>query len=318
MDKNDTHQSVSYAVALAAANELRDTIEATKVIEHPTEVGRARENVIRNFLASFCPKDFEFGSGFVFDTHGSISRQQDIVVYRDSYHPIFNIGGIGYFPVESVAAVMAVKSSLGSRSVLNDALDSLASVKKLDRTGGSLNYVVADDARALLERQVHEHQIFSAVVTTMSGLYSPIAVEATAQWCESHDRTQWPNWLTSAFDYSIYYDTPGDLPRCNSMFAQGIVSSVINHKESTVPILDFLGQLLRFLWMSPIIDFRPANYLPQSLNYENYRALARGEASPSSGKLQELQIDSSKVQDRDDLDIAWRQENRGRCAYDAC
>lgn len=275
MSADNTQTPVSYAVALAAAAELQARIEATRIIGHPAEVGRARENILRQFLVSFCPKGFEFGSGFVFDAHGDMSRQQDIVVYRDSYHPIFNVGGVLYFPVESIAAVIEVKSSLGGRERLNDALDCIASVKKLDRTGNGLNYVVAGGTKAVLDPGIHEHQIFSAVASTLSGMPSRTAVETFAQWCESHDRSCWPNWFTSAFDYSIYFDAPGDLPRCNPMVAQGVVSSVISHPENTVPVLDFLGQLLSFLRISPIIDFRPINYFPQSLHYENYRPLAR-------------------------------------------
>ena len=83
--------------------------------------------------------------------------------------------------------------------------------------------------------QLYEHQIFSAVVM-MGGLTSLTAVETVAQWCTAHDRTQWSNSVVSAFDYSIYYDTPGDLPRSNTMLARGLASSATApHFEDAAP-----------------------------------------------------------------------------------
>jgi hypothetical protein len=273
----DALRPISFPVALAAANELRLRLEASSVVRHPGEVGRARENLLREFLASFCPRGFELGTGFVFDANGDISNQQDIVIFRNSYYPIFNVGGLQNFPVESVVAVLEVKSSLGTRE-LNNALDCIGSVKKLDRTGGGKNYIVASGMKLVLDPQMHEHQIFSAVVA-MGGMASLTAVRAVAKWCRTRERTQWPNSVVSAFDYSVYYDTPGDLPRSNTMLSRGLCSSTAGHPENTVPILDFLGQLISFLRVAPIVDFRPSNYFPDSLHYENYMPLVDAEAS---------------------------------------
>jgi hypothetical protein len=269
---DDAQGPISYAVALAAATELKARVEATKIIRHPGEVGRARENVLREFLVSFCPRGFEFGTGFVFDAAGNMSRQQDIVIYRNSYQPVFNVGGIQNFPVECVVAVIEVKSSLNSQAPMNDALDGIATVKSLDRTGNGRNYVVAGGMQLVLNPKLHEHQIFSAVVM-LGGMRSSRAIEIAAEWCRSHDRTLWPNGIVSAYEYSAYYDTPSDIPRSNTMMAQGIVSSVLGHSANTVPILDFLGQLISFLRVTPIIDFTPSNYFPTSLYYENYQPL---------------------------------------------
>jgi hypothetical protein len=279
------HCPISFAVALAAANELRLRLEASSVVRHPGEVGRVRENLLREFLASFCPRGFELGTGFVFDANGNISNQQDIVIFRNSYYPIFNVGGLQHFPAESVVAVLEVKSSLGTRELKN-ALDGIGSVKKLDRTGGGKNYIVASGMQLVLDPQMHEHQIFSAIVA-MSGMASSRATQVVAQWCRTHERTQWPNSVVSAFDYSIYYDTPGDLPRSNTMLSRGLCSSAAGHPENTVPILDFLGQLISFLRVAPIVDFRPTNYFPDSLNHENYVPLADANAViPPEGPVQ--------------------------------
>ena len=193
----------------------------------------------------------------MFDARGNISNQQDIVIFRNSYYPIFNIGGLQHFPVESVVAVLEVKSALGGRE-LSHALDCIASVKELDRTGGGINYIVAGGMQLVLDPNMHEHQIFRAVVG-MSGMSSSATTRSVAEWCRGHERTQWPNGVVSAFDYSVYYDTPGDLPRSNPMLSRGLCSSIPDHAENTVPILDFLGQLISFLRVAPVVDFRPTN-----------------------------------------------------------
>ena len=204
MTENDALQPISYPVALAAAAGLKAELEATKIIRHPGEVGRSRENLLREFLASFCGQDFQFDTGFVFDAHGRMSRQQDIVIYRNSYHPIFKVGRINHFPIESVAAVIEVKSTLGSRNAMNDAMDNIASVKALDRTGKGKNYVVARGRPEVLDPNQHEHQVFSAIAM-LGGMGGAAAVSTVADWCESHERSQWPNGIVSAFEYSIFY-----------------------------------------------------------------------------------------------------------------
>lgn len=249
----DDLRPISFQVALAAANELKLRLDASSIVRHPGEVGRVRENLLREFLASFCPRGFELGTGFVFDARGNISNQQDIVIFRNSYYPIFNIGGLQHFPVESVVAVLEVKSALGGRE-LSRALDCVASVKELDRTGDGINYIVAGGMQLILDPNMHGHQIFSAVVG-MSGMSSLSATRAVAEWCRGHQRTQWPNGVISAFDYSVYYDTPGDLPRSNPMLSRGLCSSIPDHAANTIPILDFLGQLISFLRVAPVVDF---------------------------------------------------------------
>jgi hypothetical protein len=263
MSLGDPQEPISYAVTLAAANELKAKVEASKVVGHHGEAGRARENILREFLASFCPRGFGLETGFVFDANARVSRQQDIIIYRRSSHPIFNVGGVQYFPIESVAAVLEVKSGLNSRKALNDALNCIASVKELDRTGKGLNYIIAGDTQRALDLNRHEHQVFSAVIM-MGGLTDSNALDVVAQWCRDHDRKQWPNNVASAFDYSIYYETPGDMPRSNTMAAEAIcMTSLEDNVGGTMPILDSLGQLISFLRVTPYVDFRPYNYFPK-------------------------------------------------------
>jgi hypothetical protein len=265
-----TEPPISGAVALAAVRELQARMEVSSNISHPGEAGRARENLIREFLATFCPKGFTLSTGFVFDADGAVSRQQDIVIFRDSYHPVFRIGGISYFPIESVAAVIEVKSAITSVTLLQDALNCISSVKRLDRTGKGRNYVVNGNLQYPLMLQRHNHQIFSAIVT-LKGLTSSTAVRSVAQWCRENKREEWPNWIVSAFEYSIGYITSSNAPPCDNMEANGI-ASLGSRPENTIPVIDFLRVLVSFLRVTPIIDFRPDNYFPISSHYDNFES----------------------------------------------
>jgi hypothetical protein len=81
----------------------------------------------------------------VVDGVGGKSRQVDIVVYRTGYAPVFQIGGVNHFLVESVAAVLEVKAGITSTAQLGSALENIRSVKALDRTNRHRNYRLIED-----------------------------------------------------------------------------------------------------------------------------------------------------------------------------
>src|SRR5215472_8229321 len=122
--------------------EVINQLDLAGAIEHPGENGRAREQIITSYLHRMVPREFGIDTGFVFDACGNISRQIDVVIYRIGYHPVFEIGGIKHFMVESVVAVLENKASIGSRDKLQSAPDNTKSVKTLDRTNGGTNYLV--------------------------------------------------------------------------------------------------------------------------------------------------------------------------------
>ena len=75
------------------------------------------------------------GSGFVIDSHGSTSRQTDVVLYEKDICPVFSINDTPettYYPCEGVIAVGEIKSALDRQS-LEDAFSKIASVKRLKR-----------------------------------------------------------------------------------------------------------------------------------------------------------------------------------------
>src|SRR5437870_3744205 len=113
--------------------EIIDDLKLARNVKHPGEGGRARENAIVEFLEKLVPKNFQVSTGFVIDALGNISPQIDIVISRRGYHPVFEVGGVKHFMIESVHAVVENKSRITDRATLTDALGKIKSVKKMDR-----------------------------------------------------------------------------------------------------------------------------------------------------------------------------------------
>lgn len=251
------------------AHELHERLKAARLLQHPGEGGRARENLLRDFLQQMVPTGFSVGTGFVIDSAGSMSRQQDIVVVREGYHPVFRVGMINHYIIEAVAAVIEVKARIESAAKLQHALDNGASVKALDRTGGRTNYVVQGGCKGeYVDSERHDHQVFSAIVAVDS-MAAESCREPVREWMQRHPRRVWPNAVASVQRFSMAYASSE--PRCDPMLATvvGFAAATVEESENTHPILDLLEQLLSFLRVTPLIDFQPSVYLPGSHNISN-------------------------------------------------
>ena len=98
-------------------------------------VGSAAEQPVRNQLEQVLPRGVAVGEGFVIDSYGGTSRQQDVVLYERDLCPAFSVNRTPqttYYPCEGVIAVGEVKSRLDGDS-LEDAFAKVASVKALRR-----------------------------------------------------------------------------------------------------------------------------------------------------------------------------------------
>lgn len=155
-------------LAAAAENMVADL--RRRLINHPGELGTAREQIIREFLASHIPKRFEVSTGFVFDCTGSMSKQLDVIIFDADVCPRFEVpGGKFLFPCEAVAAVGQIKSSMNSRAVLQDAMENVASVKSLDRSANGMAFDSRFNER-LSPRDNHLHQIFTFIIVINQSL----------------------------------------------------------------------------------------------------------------------------------------------------
>ena len=65
-------------IVKALDEEVQTKLKLAKAITHPGESGRARENIIAEFLRKLVPQSIGIDTGFVIDSQGGISKQIDI------------------------------------------------------------------------------------------------------------------------------------------------------------------------------------------------------------------------------------------------
>ena len=114
---------------------LVDEFKDAKAGTTPSTVGSAAEQPVRDQLEQVLPRGIAVGEGFVIDSYGATSRQQDVILYERDICPVFSINRTPqttYYPCEGVIAVGEIKSSL-DRDSLQDAFQKVASVKRLRR-----------------------------------------------------------------------------------------------------------------------------------------------------------------------------------------
>ena len=57
----------------------------------PGTKGASREKAVRDKLRQLLPSGIGVGTGFVIDSQGNVSLQQDIVLYEDGICPVFRL-----------------------------------------------------------------------------------------------------------------------------------------------------------------------------------------------------------------------------------
>ena len=215
-----------------------------RLIDHPGELGTAREEILRKFLHDYLPKRFEVSTGFVFDSGGKVSNQMDIIIADSSVCPRFETaGGKFFFPCESVVAAGQVKSSLTSEEELKDALDNIASVKQLDRSAGG----VAKDRRygePIDHVRNYLHQIFSFVFVTGKALSEGSVMEDVMDYLPKRWASTWPNVIFAFNKYLVTYAC--DCGVCpNPMHARGLaVQSADSDPNILLRFYLLLGQAI--------------------------------------------------------------------------
>lgn len=97
--------------------------------------GGNREEVIKEFLRKHLPGKYSIGSGQAISVDGQVSRQLDAVIYAHATCPLWYNEHTQIFPVESVCAVVEIKSSLDS-AVLKECAENIRSIRKLTKLSG--------------------------------------------------------------------------------------------------------------------------------------------------------------------------------------
>jgi len=224
-----------------------------RLIDHPGELGTAREEILRRFLRDYLPKRFEVSTGFVFDSAGQVSNQMDVIIADSSVCPRFETaGGKFYFPCESVVAVGQVKSSITSREELQGVFDNIASAKKLDRSAGG---VAVDRRHGEPIDHIHNylHQIFGFVFVTGNALSDESMKDDVLDFLPRRAVSTWPNIIFAFHKYLVTYACDGGI--CpNPMHARGV--AVQSAKSDPNILLRF------YLLLGQAIDVTRVSSLP--------------------------------------------------------
>ncbi|MDZ4258234.1 MAG: DUF6602 domain-containing protein [Gemmatimonadales bacterium] len=102
--------------------------------DHAPTKGTMAEDAWRGFLAKHLPRRYRVSQGFVVDSVGGVSRQNDIIIHDPFYCPVFEeAGGSIFVPAESVYAVFEAKQEATKATIL-DAAVKAESVRNLHRT----------------------------------------------------------------------------------------------------------------------------------------------------------------------------------------
>lgn len=240
------------ALLHSAARRMQVDLEE-RLIDHPGELGTAREEVVRRFLRDYLPKRFEVATGFVFDSGGKVSNQMDIIIFDSSVCPRFETaGGKLYFPCEAVVAIGQVKSSITSEKELRSAIENIATAKQLDRSAGG---TAKDSKHGEMIDHVHNylHQIYSFIFITGNALSEESIAEDVMDYLPKHTADIWPNVIFAFNNYLVTYTCDGGI--CpNPMHARGLA---VQSAESDPNIL------LRFyLLLGRAIDSTRVSSLP--------------------------------------------------------
>jgi hypothetical protein len=231
-----TTKTFSLAELLTRSGERMSHDLTERLVPHRGEQGAARENVVREFLRSHLPSRFDVSSGFVFDSHGAVSSQIDIIVADAMVTPRFEVaGGVRFYPCESVVAVGQVKTHCDSRRKAWDALCNLRSVSTLDRSAGG---------RALCDRsgvpidhkREHLDRIFTFLLVIDKVLDADSMREVILEYVQRSDSHTWPSIVFALGRYlATYACDDGVCP--NTIHARGI--SVARDEDGNNALLQF-------------------------------------------------------------------------------
>lgn len=187
--------------------------EIAREISHRAKSGEARECALRSILRKYLPQRVGVDEGFVIDAQGGESKQIDMVIYDKTVATVFEVSGIKYLPCEIVLAVGEVKSDIGSKRDLKDALNKIRSVKGLDRSNRGTNLIMTGPGMSLtaLKNKFdplknHRDQILGFIFTRTSMTKETI-LEALREYNSRTERRLWANLFCAYKDFFISYES---------------------------------------------------------------------------------------------------------------
>ncbi|WP_243371117.1 DUF6602 domain-containing protein [Geotalea sp. SG265] len=117
--------------AKAMSKVVSSSFEVSSAISnHGGLLGDARESFIRDVLERFLPSNVVVGSGQIADSKEGLSKQIDIIIYRNDFPVLRTFGSGDVYLIEGVIATIEVKSALTKRNLI-EALENGKSVRNL-------------------------------------------------------------------------------------------------------------------------------------------------------------------------------------------
>lgn len=123
------------------SNQLFYALGATEFFAGSTESGDVAESALRTFFHDTIPGKFSVGKGEILAVKNEKlihTQSKDVVIYDSSSFPIFSPENTGarLFPIESVLAVIEVKKTINTRSLVK-AMQQAVEVRSLINPGDS-------------------------------------------------------------------------------------------------------------------------------------------------------------------------------------
>jgi len=254
---------------LSLNDEAIRNLRLSKRIKHPGEGGRARENAVSHFLETLIPTSFSVSTGFIIDAEGNISPQIDIIITRQGYHPVLEVGGIKHFLLESVHAVFENKARIDSKAALGDALEKIRFVRGMDRTNRGKNYTMIGGFRSdPVQPDIFSHQVMGGIITEKSLSKESFLYEMKS-FRDSHPRTVWPSFYADVNHFTaLYLRNDVSLGKAVTFDPHDADEFYVTDREKpdfVPPLVEAGMMILSFLRTVPVIDYSSVDYiLPRS------------------------------------------------------
>ena len=123
-----------------ATKKIEAQLADSSLFTHSGEIGAIRENIISRFLRPYLPDCYSIGTGQIFDSTDTMSKQIDVILYDQLFSTaLFKGDGILLLPYESVYGTIEVKSNLSSAELIT-AMNNIVSVRALQRADSNITF----------------------------------------------------------------------------------------------------------------------------------------------------------------------------------
>ena len=220
--------------------------------EHIGALGENREKILIDFLNKHIPQRFSVEQrGVLFDKGFNQSQQVDIIIYEKNYPRLGGQSPTLYF-IEGFAGGIEVKSTLTKKS-LEDAIDNIASIKKLEVS--KTNIIIGNTSRPDL--------LFGGVYAYKSQLDEDQILEIM-----NKKFKEYGNDLNLMIDF-IYTNDGIFMTDSIEMYQEGIsvTSQFIFHESKYSKLYYFLIHLSRYVSAKNLVPIDLNDYFGR--NYEN-------------------------------------------------